>query len=351
MLKSKSTILLLLLELVSFLFFVVESFTVWNPTTKSLKGQQSCRSESCLHYSLFPEEEEDDEEDDDEFIDTDSLGDWRTFRRNLTFEEPEKQQQEKDEEAVKEKRPKSVSKENEQILLSQNEELAREYITGVWAHEVAQPEVGGLVVRMPLEAEIYKNYKHSVIGSRLRKKLISDDESEDEKNFRPAKEWYGTAKSLIEDEMKKIANSADDEGQIDATRLKDDSSEMLSLFLDNQENWQEVCLVVEQQDGSSSKTKTLVLNRPMAFQLTDNIGRLVLNGAFQTGSDVKDMPIADRKDLMRFMMAFSSECAVYVGGPDDQNNPAIMIHGIPDLPGAVEISPGSKIYQGMYTFV
>ena len=70
----------------------------------------------------------------------------------------------------------------------------------------------------------------------------------------------------------------------------------------------------------------------------------------ETGSDVKDMPIADRKDLMRFMMAFSSECAVYVGGPDDQNNPAIMIHGIPDLPGAVEISPGSKIYQGMYTF-
>ena len=63
MLKSKSTILLLLLELVSFLFFVVESFTVWNPTTKSLKGQQSCRSKSCLHYSLFPEEEEEESVD------------------------------------------------------------------------------------------------------------------------------------------------------------------------------------------------------------------------------------------------------------------------------------------------
>ena len=218
-----------------------------------------------------------------------------------------------------------------------------------------QPEVGGLVVRMPLESEIYQNYKHSMIGSRLRRKLNIDDEStgggntmkESPSSLPTTREWYGTAKSLIEEEMKKIANTADDEGQIDATRLKDDSSEMLGLFLDNQENWQEVCLVVEQQNDNS-RTKTLVLNRPMAFQLTDNIGRLVLFGAFQTGSeDVRDMRINERKDLMRFMMAFSSECAVYVGGPNDQNSPAMMIHGIPDLPGAVEISPGSKIYQGM----
>jgi len=50
--------------------------------------------------------------------------------------------------------------------------------------------------------------------------------------------------------------------------------------------------------------------------------------------------------LKRFMMAFQNECAVYVGGPDEQGNPAEMIHGIKDLPGAVEISPGTKIYKG-----
>jgi glucose-6-phosphate 1-epimerase/putative transcriptional regulator len=46
------------------------------------------------------------------------------------------------------------------------------------------------------------------------------------------------------------------------------------------------------------------------------------------------------------MMAFQRECAIYVGGPDDQVEPAILIHGIKDLPGAVEISPGTQIYRG-----
>jgi hypothetical protein len=185
---------------------------------------------------------------------------------------------------------------------------------------------------MPLEAELYKNYKHSMIGRRLKQMLDGENETGT---------WYARAKTLVEEEMKCIAGTADEEGQIDATKLKEDSSEMLSLFLDNQENWQEVCLVVSKEN---SKSKTLVLNRPMAFKLTDNIGRLVLNGAFRKDDDMES---TQRKDLLRFMMAFSSECAVYVGGPDKQNSPAIMLHGIPGLPGATEISPGSKIYQGM----
>jgi hypothetical protein len=187
---------------------------------------------------------------------------------------------------------------------------------------------------MPLEAELFRNYKHSLIGRRLKQFVDGNGDV-------PVEEWYARAKTLVEDEMKKIADSADDEGQIDATRLNEDSSEMLALFLDNQEYWQEVCLVLEKEN---SKSKTVVLNRPMAFKLTDNIGRLVLNGVFQE----TDLKVGERKDLTRFMMAFSSECAVYVGGPNEQNSRAIMIHGIPDLPDSVEISPGSNIYQGMY---
>jgi hypothetical protein len=194
--------------------------------------------------------------------------------------------------------------------------------------------VGGLVVRMPLEAELFRNYKHSLIGRRLKQFVDGNGEV-------PVDIWYARAKTLVEDEMKKIADSADEEGQIDATRLNEDSSEMLALFLDNQEHWQEVCLVLEKENSNS---KTVVLNRPMAFKLTDNIGRLVLNGVFQ----VTDLKVGERKDLTRFMMAFSSECAVYVGGPNEQTSRALMIHGIPNLPGAVEISPGSNIYQGMY---
>ena len=147
--STPPVVLFLLLRLVSLFYFsipAVDSFTVGNPGRSSIRHDQLCISKSCLKYSLYDEDDDDDDddEDDDDFIDTESLGDWRTFRRNLAFEEDDEQQQQQqqqlektEEKVVTEKRPKSVSKENEQILLSQNEELAREYITGVWAHEIA----------------------------------------------------------------------------------------------------------------------------------------------------------------------------------------------------------------------
>jgi hypothetical protein len=58
----------------------------------------------------------------DDEIDVDSLGDWRAFRRNLagltTQESP-------------------GCTENEQVLRKQNEALANEYHSGVWAHETS----------------------------------------------------------------------------------------------------------------------------------------------------------------------------------------------------------------------
>jgi len=296
-----------------------------------------------LRNALF---NDDDDDDEDEFIDTDSLEDWRTFRRNLTFEEitttttTTTTTKEEEKASTKTKPIKSVSTENEEILLQQNEKLAVEYLTGVWAHPIATPEVGGLIARMPLEGELFHNHKHSILGKRLHQLLDGEDQ---------VQTWYSRAKTLIEDEMKTIAGSADDEGQIDATALDEVSSEMLSLFMDNQEYWQEVCLVVQHEKSIS---KSVVLNRPMSFKLTDNIARLVLHGTFSSSSSKNkessnpDKELILRKKLVRFMTAFASECAVYVGGPDDQNSPALMIHGIQDLPGAVEISPGSKIYQG-----
>lgn len=284
----------------------------------------------CSSFSLGPDQRgvlqrrlstcrwglaEDDDEDD--YIDTDSLGDWRNFRKSLTMTA---------------EKPRPVSKENEELLATQNQQLFQEYKSGAWAHETSTPEIGGLVVRLPLEMELYRNYKHSIMGRKLRNQLEGENVE--------MGVWYARAKKMVEDGMKKIAKQADAMGQIDASKLSEDSSELLTLFLDNQETWQEVCLVLEQKGGDA---KTLVLNRPMAFKLTENLGKLVLNGAFVTKDDIK---LVERKDLLRFMMAFSSECAVYVGGPDDQAEPAIMIHGIKDLPGAEEISPGCNIYRG-----
>ena len=84
---------------------------------------------------------------------------------------------------------------------------------------------------------------------------------------------------------------------------------------------------------------TIVLNRPMAMKLTDNLARLVLHGAFSSTTKQK-------KDLIKFMLAFGNECAVYVGGSEGQQEPAIMLHGIQGLPGAAEISPKTGIYRG-----
>lgn len=130
---------------------VVESFTsspvksATSPCTSSRANHDGRTQSTFLKNSLFDEEEEEvsDDEDDEDFIDTTSLGDWRTFRRNLALVEKEQPQdgtaQELSESSFPKtttKKPKSVSKENEEILLQQNEDLAKEYITGVWAHEV-----------------------------------------------------------------------------------------------------------------------------------------------------------------------------------------------------------------------
>ena len=48
----------------------------------------------------------------------------------------------------------------------------------------------------------------------------------------------------------------------------------------------------------------------------------------------------------KFKSAFGSDGVAYVGGPDMQHLPAILLHGQPGLPGSVELSPGANIYTG-----
>lgn len=93
------------------------------------------------------EDEEDDEEedDDDDMIDPDSLGDWRDFRRQLAKTTSSSLPVLDSEETVPKGssavRSSFVCKENEEVLYSQNENLAEEYKTGVWAHEITTVSV------------------------------------------------------------------------------------------------------------------------------------------------------------------------------------------------------------------
>jgi len=237
----------------------------------------------------------------------DSLGDWRAFRKKLAEGESPAT------------RPKSVSKGNEELLLEQNEELAREYLNDAWAHDTPKVETGGLMLRLPIEMEAFRG--NSALGRRVRGELDAGAAAETAR-------WYRDARSIVGREIGKVAAAAED-GKIDPGKLSADSEEVLRAYLDVQETWQEVCLVLEDC--------AVVINRPMALRLTDDLSRFVL---FGNGSGREE-------ELERFHRAFSEECYVYVGGPDDVgDHPALLVHGIADLEGAKEISPGSKIYRG-----
>jgi len=361
----------------------------------------------------------DDDNGDDDSIDPNSLGDWRTFRMNLAnsglsststssvdgidLEESEESSavvSTAAEAKPSSTRPKSVSKKNEQLLSTQNSALAEEYRNGVWAHESAIPEVGGLVCRLPLEAEIYRGDPNSDMHKKLHDYLNSEEyggqgtdfsipdtlasaastggaasasapasssagiierseedspisEDDDDATFSALAAntvyWYRGAEKLLKNELLKITSSANSNGRIDADNLDSGSLELLQLYMDHQQSWQEVCLVVDKDERTGSAS-TLTINRPMAFKLSESLGRLVLFGALAAdgkGSvNYREKDGMDTQNVVKFLGAFENECGVYVGGPDDMDKPAVMVHGIDDLPGAVEISPGTGIYKG-----
>lgn len=228
-----------------------------------------------------------------------------------------------------------------------------------------QPEVGGLLVRLPLEVELQRNYRHCRLGQELRNRMnrhgisnkhdpiiknsIAEDNSTNNNNELEASIWYHTARTLIQERMTQMAEQAGADGQLDASQLDADTAETLQLYLDQQETWQEVCLVLSLQTQSQT---AVVLNRPMALQLTDALGKMVLFGTYrrrQTSStidiDNNNKSSSTPAVLLRdFVRAFGSECAVYVGGPDCQDEPAIVVHGIAHLSGAQKIATG--LYQG-----
>ena len=98
------------------------------PIANRADRRRRTKTSSRLQYSIDDSDADDDE---DEYIDTRLLGDWRNFRRNLSMN-PSSDGEPSSEKGKTER--KVVSKENEELLRSQNEQLAEEYATGVWAH-------------------------------------------------------------------------------------------------------------------------------------------------------------------------------------------------------------------------
>jgi hypothetical protein len=274
--------------------------------------------------------------DDDSDLD---LGDWRKFRASLIAQEEEGSTD--DEGDGKKKSPKlkkPVAKENELILAKQNSELAKEYKSGVWAHLIAEPEVGGLICRMPIEGELYwgTGFWKEKLDTLLKIDIMGPPES-------LMAHWFQMAERMLARELDVITASAKN-GVLNPNDLEDDAKVLLEMYLDYKQTWQEVCLVL----GS---TQALVINRPISRNINKELAKLLLEGQPQetvaSTSSINDNNGTEYPFgfLDRFVGAFS-EGAVYMGGPDLQAEPALVVHGIANLDGATELAPGTGIYLG-----
>jgi hypothetical protein len=79
--------------------------------------------------------------------------------------------------------------------------------------------------------------------------------------------WYRSAKRLVQRELVAIMSKASPDSRIDPNSLGLESLELLQLYMDHQNEWQEVCLMIK-RDKRTSRLVTVTINRLMAFKLS-----------------------------------------------------------------------------------
>lgn len=244
-----------------------------------------------------------------------------------------------------------VARKNEQLLKSQNEALWSEYINGAWAHEsLAEP--GGLLCRRPLCAQIVRQMRAgdtsfwgNLLRERLRKELPQPAEGRSKEELFDS--WsqntnycYRLAETLIEEATDGLKTRL--AGARSAGALREEDMVLMSSLQGEMDSWQSVCLVLSVPAGSMTEAaEAVVINRPIFASMDKNVARLLLNGDASSG-----VPAYDEEIVARCAEAFGSEAGIYLGGPEQQRAPGLLIHGFDDLPGAQELAPGTRIYKG-----
>ena len=282
-------------------------------------------------------------------MDAPSPAEWREFRAKLisggikitTTEDGagEEVAAQTVEERPDEERVRPVAPANEALLRDQNEGLWQEYINGAWAHP-SPPEAGGLLCRLPLQAELIRMMRDDVgaWGSLLAERLtaeIPSAENDAEIDEETRKRWEGNTpfmyrlvERLIGECLSSVVDKAE-KGRVDASKLTEAERELLLRRQSNEANWQSVVLLMKPSEG-------VVINRPLAKSCDRELARLILKGEGAAGPDNVD----------RFLEAFGGSAAVYLGGPDEQNAGGMCVHGVEGIEGASELAPGTRIYVG-----
>jgi len=259
----------------------------------------------------------------------------------------------------------AVAPANEDLLKSQNEALWKEYLEGAWAHESPCPEPGGLVCRLSLQAQLTRQMRanggDSSWPEKLRERLLSELPTEDAESASAdlLEQWssntmymHRLAESMVADCLQQVASKASD-GRVQWGAINEEQRELVRLYSEAQDAWQEVALVLktgsgrEGDDNSSAEgatvaTESVVINRPIAKSMSHALAELLLNG---DGDGRDGPPLFDETYIQKFLRAFGAQAAVYVGGPDAQGAAGLCVHGF-DLPGASEVAPGTRIYVG-----
>eukprot|EP00980_Cylindrotheca_fusiformis_P028177 scaffold22585_cov149-Cylindrotheca_fusiformis.AAC.7 len=296
-------------------------------STTSAVARELCLFSSSSNDNSNNRNSEDDVDNGDGDNKQMELADWRKFRASLIAQET------KTNEGDSSSAPPSVAKENEKLLQEQNEALAKEYKREVWAHLIPDPEVGGLICRMPIEGELYwgTGFWKDKLDALLRMDTLGPPES-------LMAHWFPMAERMLARELKAITAAAaakaqsGDEGMaiLNPNDLEPDARILLEKYMDYKQTWQEVCLMI----GS---TQAVVINRPIGQTINKQLATLLL----QNDNDKYPFGFIDK-----FVQAFSKEGVVYMGGPDLQAEPALVIHGIEGLEGSAELAPGTGIYMG-----
>lgn len=289
------------------------------------KGQSSRRG--CVSVLLWSSKNSNEDDGESETLNLDS---WRKFRASLIASEQQSN-------ATPDETDEPLSpteNENALLLQRQNESLAKEYKSGVWAHTVPELEVGGLLCRLPIEAQLYvygEGHWKEKLSTILEVEPLPSSKSS---NFDQVEHWMELSERMIARELESMTAEAKN-GILNPNDLKEESKDLLVNYVGYKQSWQEVCLVL-------SKTSAVVINRPIATNVNRGLAQLLLEGTPESKAKV----VYDFQFVDRFVEAFGEKGIVYKGGPEEPLEPALMIHGISDLEGATEVSFGTGIYEG-----
>lgn len=283
--------------------------------------------------------------------------DWRAFRARLVVGGiPVVTTDEEAEAPPPPEARQGLDEDNVELASSQSKRAGDMLREGTWAHEVGAPEVGGLLLRLPLETQLAVA-KDSHWGLELRKfakqeqtraamedarrRGVPASEAPPEKKVPETESaLYRTAGRFLRAQLQRIAQKGQVDGSgrlaIDPRSLGDADRQLLDMHQRHLGSWQEVVLVIKDDEKGAVG---VVLNRPAATSGAPHLSRALVEALEADGGAEVTTDAFDG--------AFGEKIAAYVGKTAAGAEGAVMVvHGLNDVEGSRELAPNLGIYRG-----